>query len=85
MDNIEQLGKRKYKTYTGLFRDGGGFSLPVEIANHLNNYFMTKIDKLESRIIAQSEGGKVSGNLISQLMEGKNCSFEFRDVSVAKI
>ena len=46
---------------------------------------MTKIDKLESSVASQSEGGKLSGRLISKLMEGKDCIFDFRDVSVAKI
>ena len=83
LNNLVRGNTKPTQSY--LETEEGFLTKPVEIANHLNNYFMTKIDKLESSITSQSENRKLSGELILKLMEGKDCSFEFRDVSIAKI
>ena len=46
---------------------------------------MTKIDKLESSVSLQSNNIYLSLQLIAEIMEGKECSFEFNQVSFAKI
>ena len=62
---------------------GEFFTKPKDIANHLNSYFITKIDKLKSTVLPNNTD--LSYTLIDHIMEGKQCSFEFKKVSVAKV
>ncbi len=72
------------KSIPSFLETGGEFlSKPNDIANHLNNYFINKIDMLKNTV--QHKNKDLSVRLIDQIMQGKDCIFEFKNVSVLKI
>lgn len=63
---------------------GGDFlTKPEDIANHLNNYFIKKIDRIKGTVLHKNKS--LATRLIDQIMAGKECIFEFKNVSVSKI
>ncbi len=61
----------------------GIFGQTKDVADCLNNYFIAKIDKLKRTV--QHKNTDLLFKLINQFMEGKECTFEFKTVSVAKV
>lgn len=83
-NTLNRLLKGNTKSTSSYLETRGQFlTKPKDIANHLNSYFITKIDKLKNTV--QSNNTDVSYTLIDHFMEGKNCSFNLKKVSVSKV
>ena len=81
---LNVLVKGHTKSSPSYLETGGEFlTKPKDIANHLNNYFINKIDKLKSTV--QHNDTDLADRLINQIMEGKECIFDFKTVTVSKV
>lgn len=81
---LNLLVKGNTKSLTCYLETGGEFlTKPKDIAKHLNNYFINKIDKLKSTVQYNSTDFAV--RLINQIMEGRDCKFDFKNVTVSKV
>ena len=84
MEYTKCLVKGHTKSSPSYLETGGEFlTKPKDIANHLNNYFINKIDKLKSTV--QHNDTDLADRLINQIMEGKECIFDFKTVTVSKV
>lgn len=81
---LNYLVKGHTKSVTSCLETGGVFlTKPKDIADHLNNYFVDKVDKLKSTV--QCINMDLSDRLIDQIMDGRECYFDFKTVSVSKV
>lgn len=81
---LNHLVKGKTKSTPSYLETEGGFlTKSKDIANHLNNYFINKIDKLKSTV--RNNNSDLSVSLINQIMESKECEFKFKNVTVSKV
>jgi len=92
---IKHDSKQLWNTFNNILRgnnnstpaylehEGEFFTRPSDIANHLNDFFINKINKLKDT--TQQYKTDLSNTLINKMMEGKTCSFKFKSVSVSKV
>ena len=74
MNNILRGNNKSTPAY--LENEGEFFTKPSDIAKHLNDYFINKINNLKNT---------KSNTLINKMMDGKTCSFKFKSVSGSKV
>lgn len=78
------LGRNARSTPSFLESCGHFITKPVDIANHLNNYFCDKIEKLRGDM-EQTNNTKAEILITNNIMAGKTCSFEFMNVTVNQV
>lgn len=81
LNNILRGNNKSTPAY--LEYEGEFFTKSSDIANHLNDYFINKINKLKNT--TQPYKTDLSNILINKMMEGKTCSFKFKSVSGSKV
>lgn len=78
------LGRKNKLTPSFLEVEGGFITKPSEIANHFNEYFIGKIDKLRNDM--PDTDNNISHLLIkNEIMKDNNCKFKFERVSISKV
>lgn len=78
------LGKSKTTCPSFIEANGLFITKPLEIANHFNNFFIEKVEKL--RIGMKSSEGELSKKLIKEtIMKNKGCTFGFTSVSSLEV
>lgn len=69
------------KTPSFIEVNGEFISKPFDIANYLDNYFLSKVNTLRNQMLRGS--GRLFKDITEQhIMRGKDCVFEFKPISV---
>lgn len=78
------MGRRRNITPSYLEKEGLFLTKPADIANHIQNYFVDKINKLSTEMPVM-ENGNFNELINNRIMAGKNCQFAFSQVSESYI
>lgn len=82
---LKSMLGRNVKSTPSFLESGGQFiTKPMDIANHLNNYFCDKIDRLRDDM-GETNNSKAEFLIRNCIMVGKTCNFEFVHVTAGQV
>ena len=84
LGHLEILGKKANSALSFIESDGSFIIKPTDIANYFIDFFIGKISKLRDDIPA-TKVDTTHPSISDKIMKDKNCTFEFRKVSVEEV
>ncbi len=78
------MGRKSKSTLSFVESEGNFITTPLDIANHLNNYFNDKVNKLREEM-RQTNNTQSFALIRDKIRAGKNCEFEFTKVIVSYV
>lgn len=79
----ELMGKNKKTIACYLEKDNPFLVKPIQIANHLNRYFINKIDSLRCNM--QVNVNNSIPSILNKIMNGKDCKFILKKVNIEEV
>lgn len=79
----EIMGRKSSATPSFIEVEGSFITKPVDVANYFNDYFINKVCKLRQEM--STVGESLNSHIQNKIMFGKNCAFEFCNITVEEV